>query len=197
MAEPTTREECIERHKRYSIDISTRLAGMQRERLKAMVTVVRRGDKVLDVGCNSGYIGQFLPPGCEAHGVDVSAELVVKAKRRLATAQVAEAESLPHADKSMDVVILGEILEHVHDPVVCLREASRVSRRYVVGSTPHEAGKWGPNGTKKPETHAFHVRCFTEATLRGTLEASGLKDVRIKPILRAGVPQVYVFSGVV
>lgn len=153
------------------------------------------GDAVLDVGCNSGYIVKFLPPNCSAFGVDVSPELVAKAKLLLKGAQVAPAEALPHADKSMDVVLLGEILEHVHDPVAVLREASRVARRIVSGSTPHEAGKWGPKGTKKPDTHRFHVRCFTRETLEATLREAGIHGIRIDTVSRERVPQMYVFWG--
>lgn len=160
-----------------------------------MVTPIVPGDTVLDVGCNSGYIVDFVPVNCEVYGVDVSEELVKRAKRRLRGAKVAPAERLPHLDKSMDVVILGEILEHVHDPVVVLREAGRVARRIVTGSTPHEAGKWGPKGSKAPEHHAFHVRCYTRATLSDTLRQAGLTSLRIDTVALAGVPQMYVFWG--
>ena len=151
------------------------------------------GDRVLDVGCNTGYIVDFLPPGCLAFGVDVSEELVKSARGRLVEARGAPAEELPYPNQSMDVVLLGEILEHVHDPVVVLEEAARVASRIVAGSTPHEDGKWGPKGSLPG--HRFHVRCFTEKTLRETLEAGGLQDVGVGIVARAGVPQMYVFRG--
>jgi ubiquinone/menaquinone biosynthesis C-methylase UbiE len=195
LAEATSREECIERHRTYSIDVSRRLNSLQRERLKRMCRPVHPCDTVLDVGCNSGYIVEFLPPRCTAYGVDVSDELVQRAKKRLKEARLAAAERLPYGDKSMDCVLLGEILEHVHDPVEVLREASRVARRIVTGSTPHEAGKWGPKGTKAPDTHRFHVRCFTQETLLETLKAAGLVGIRIDTVARDRVPQMYVFWG--
>jgi len=160
-----------------------------------MVEPVMPGDTVLDVGCNSGYIVDFLPPNCTAYGVDVSTELVKKAKRRLKDARVAAAERLPHADKAVDVVLLGEIIEHVHDADLVLREAARVARRIVAGSTPHEAGHWGPGGKRAPERHRFHVRCYTEATLRETLEGAGLRGIKIDTVVQEGVPQMYIFWG--
>ena len=195
MAEATSREDCHARHRGYSIDISRRLNDLQRSRLEAIVAPIRPGDRVLDVGCNSGYIVQFLPRGCTAFGVDVSAELVAVAQQRLVEAHVAPAESLPYPDKSMDVVILGEILEHVFDPVEALREAARVARRVVVGSTPHEAGKWGPKGPRAPDRHRFHVRCFTEPELRAALHAASLRTLRIATVRRAGVDEMYVFHA--
>lgn len=161
-----------------------------------MASHVTAGESVLDVGCNSGYIVEFLPPGCRAYGVDVAAELVVAAGRRLLEAKVAPAEALPYEDKSVDVVLLGEILEHVHDAGVVLREAARVARRLVAGSTPHELGKWGPRGERAPARHRFHVRCFDERSLRETLEANGLGRVRIDVVADgAKQPQMYVFAG--
>jgi ubiquinone/menaquinone biosynthesis C-methylase UbiE len=162
-----------------------------------MVAPVRGGDRVLDVGCNSGYIVDFLPRDCTVYGVDVSAELVDKARERMDVVLVAAAEALPYADHSMDVVVLGEILEHVYDPVAVLREAARVSRRIVVGSTPHELGKWGPSGTKPPVSHRFHVRCYTADTLRADIEAAGLYRALMSTVERGGTPQIHVFSAAI
>lgn len=152
-------------------------------------------DRVLDVGCNSGYIVQFLHPSCIAYGVDVAEDLVRMAKRHLRDARVAPAEALPFPDKSMDVVLLGEILEHVHDPVEVLREAARVARRLVAGSTPHEDGKWGPKGKKPPGPHRFHVRCFVREQLEAALREAGLVDIGISTLSRGGVQQFYVFRA--
>lgn len=160
-----------------------------------MVAAARPGDHVLDVGCNSGYIVDFLPIGCEVYGCDVSTELVAKASLRLVEAKIAAAEDLPYPNRSMDMVILGEILEHVHDPLVCLKEAARVTRSLVVGSTPHEGGNWGPDGKRKPDTHRFHVRCFTERTLTAVLKEAGLVDVKVTTVSDGICPQMYVFTG--
>lgn len=197
MAEATSRDDCIDRHRTYSIDISRRLSTMQRMRIGRMLAPVRAGDAVLDVGCNSGYVVEFLPPSCVVSGVDVAAELVEAARGRLARVDVAPAEELPYPDRAVDVVILGEILEHVHDPRVVLLEARRVARRLVVGSTPHERGQWGPGGKRAPDRHRFHVRCFTAATLRQELEAAGLVDVVLETISDRGAPAVYVFRGAI
>ena len=82
-----------------------------------------------------------------------SPALVEIATTRLVEAKVATAEALPYPDSSIDVVALGEILEHVHDPAEVLREAARVARRLVVGSTPHEEGEVGTarrEGARRP-----------------------------------------------
>jgi ubiquinone/menaquinone biosynthesis C-methylase UbiE len=151
---------------------------------------VRGGDRFLDIGCNSGYMVELVDPACEVHGVDVAPRLVERAQKRLKSAQVAKAEALPFENNTFDVCNLSEILEHVFDPELCMAEASRVSRRSVIGSTPHESGTWGAH---RVESHPFHVRCYTEQTLREMLEKFG-RIVFFKTIDIGNEPQCYVFE---
>ena len=195
MAEASSREACVDRHKAYPFDIASRLGDLQRRRVVAMVAPVLPRDHVLDIGCNSGFLIDFLHPECVVCGVDAAPELVEKARGRLSHAEVADAESLPFPDDLFDVAVLGEIIEHVHDPVVVLREASRVARRLVVGSTPHEDGQWGPEGKNAPDGHRFHVRCYTADTLVDDLVAAGFWDYAITTVSKDGVRQFYVFKA--
>lgn len=193
MADASSTQACIDRHTAYPFDIARRLKPVQRQRIAEMVSAVQPGDTVLDVGCNSGYLVDFVPTGCVVFGVDVAPELVTLALTRLARAEVAPAETLPFGDRSVDVVVLGEILEHVFDPIAVLQEAARVSRRLVVGSTPHEASAWGPDGGRAPDRHKFHVRCFTADSLSDTLNAAGFARAEVSETRWDGAPQFYRF----
>lgn len=195
MADAVSAAACIERHREYSCDISTRLIELNVVRLTEMFAPVRDGESVLDVGCNSGYAVDFLPASCVCHGVDVAVALVEKARPRLASVAVAPAEALPFPDKSLDVVALGEILEHVFDPVAVLREAGRVARRLVIGSTPHELSQWGPSGKRAPKTHKYHVRCFTRTTLASVLGQAGFAGYEVAVTTVQGRPMFYRFSA--
>lgn len=58
---------------------------------------------------------------------------------------VADAAKIPLPDESYDAVILGEILEHVPDPVAVLKEARRLLRREgrVLATVPFNVGIHG------------------------------------------------------
>lgn len=190
MAKATSEDVCVERHKDYPYDVwRDSMDSIQRQRLESMFSFVRPGESLLDVGCNSGYAKVFVSSRCTVWGVDVSEELVNKARHRLEGAEVARAENLPFEDNSFDVVSLGEILEHVYSPLDVLEEAARVARRAVIGSTPTEDGAWGSH--RVPD-HPFHVRCYDEASLVSDLAvvAEREKDITIRRL-----PHMYVFEA--
>lgn len=166
MAKATSKKDCIQRHLNYIHDTGkVNLTNpIQMIRVNWMAEQIPVGCKALDVGCNSGSIAKLVK--AEWYGVDVSGRLINEANKVM-RAQVAEAENLPFNDDEFDVVVLGEILEHVFNPEDVMDEAVRVSRGVVIGTTPHELGRWGTTRASwhPPETHTEHVRCFTRETL--------------------------------
>lgn len=163
-----------------------------RRRLSAMASHIQPGETVLDVGCNGGYFAEYLPEDCIIHGLDPSAVAIEVASSRLASAQLGVAEALPFADKSVDVVVLGYVLERVKDPNLVLREACRVARRAIVGDTPHELGPWGP---KHPERHPEGVLCQPCATLEtlAALLRNFARSVEVVPVIWGSTPAMYSF----
>ena len=90
------------------------------------------GKVALDIGVGWGdYLPNLLRRGFSVIAIDNDAANVARIDgldedRRLLAALPADAHSLPFADASMDVVLMGEVLEHVEDPAGALREAHRV-----------------------------------------------------------------------
>jgi ubiquinone/menaquinone biosynthesis C-methylase UbiE len=119
---------------------------------------------IVDVGCNSGYLPEFLHKDCQVHGVDLSPSLVEIAKTRLASAQVSGAEALPFPDKFADVVTLLGVIEYVFDPYQVMREMARVAKRIVLIEANHEDGVWGK--ARVEGGHPYMVRGYNEDTLR-------------------------------
>lgn len=90
---------------------------------------------VADIGCGPGAQSMvWALAGHRVHGLDVNNALLELARQRSEEAGLAiefhqgTAEALPYADASMDVCLAPELLEHVPDWEICLREFARVLR---------------------------------------------------------------------
>lgn len=106
---------------------------------------------LLEAGCGTGVEAvnlQRLAPGLTAHGVDISSVALVEAVRRpdkaAATFHQAALEQLPFVDSAFDIVSSHEVVEHVEDPAVVLREFHRVLKPggVCVIATPNGASLW-------------------------------------------------------
>ncbi len=100
-------------------------------------------DVVLDVGCGQGaYSALCGRTGAHIISVDIEADNVAETGRRVAetaarafTPIVGDANPLPLEDCSVTKVISTEVIEHVDDPAVFLKELVRVGRpgaRYLL-----------------------------------------------------------------
>src|SRR5271167_4894062 len=106
---------------------------------------VRKGERVLDVGCGEGrFAVELIRTGAEVVGLDVAAEPLRRARERhpeLDLRQMAAEGAWPLEDASFDAVWAGEVIEHVADTAGWLSEARRVLRSggSLIASTPaHE-----------------------------------------------------------
>lgn len=129
---------------------------------------------VLDVASGEGYGSHLL--GAIARsviGVDVEPESVAFARRNYGTETVSfregRAEALPLDDRSVDVVVSFETLEHFDDQAAFIREVSRVLRPggVLVLSSPDRVIYAEGRDTK----NEFHVRELDRGELADLLGA--------------------------
>ena len=95
------------------------------------IAEVGRGKRVLDVGCSTGYLADFLAQqrGCDVTGLEPDAASADAARERLGDDRVVTGgtELLPtFAPGSFDVVLFADVLEHLVDPGAALRDARRL-----------------------------------------------------------------------
>jgi SAM-dependent methyltransferase len=141
------------------------------------------GRRVLDVGCRYGALTRAYLEGNHVVGIDVDQLALNDAARLGIETQWADAEEgLPFEDESFDVVVAGELLEHVREPGALVGEARRVLRPggTLVGSVPNGfrlknrlrflAGRW-------PETDPTHLHLFSPDDLRALL--AGFEEQRL------------------
>jgi len=101
---------------------------------------LKRGDKILDVGCGKGFLLYELMkaiPGVEIHGIDISRYAISHAKEEVIPfLQEGRVECLPFEDNSFDLVISITTLHNLYcfNLEKALREIERVGKRnkYIV-----------------------------------------------------------------
>jgi len=82
----------------------------------------RSSDKVLDVGCGTGFVSQ-LYPNFDITGVDISDGMLERNPYKWVKGS---AEAIPFPDNHFDFVVCRSLLHHLDDPRVGLREMRRV-----------------------------------------------------------------------
>jgi 2-polyprenyl-3-methyl-5-hydroxy-6-metoxy-1,4-benzoquinol methylase len=143
------------------------------------------GRRVLDLGCRYGALTEFYAEGNEVVGVDIDREALEHAKARLGieTAWADLDEPLAFEDASFDVVVIGELLEHIREPQRLIDEAERVLRPggTLVGSTPN--GFRLKNRVRflrgrHPEVDPTHLHLFSPGDVRTLL--AGFDDAELR-----------------
>lgn len=87
----------------------------------------RAGARALDVGCGVGQVvARLLEAGFEAHGVDVSEPNIERARKVSEQCQLYDGRRLPFPDGHFASVGALNVLEHVDEPEVFIRELVRV-----------------------------------------------------------------------
>jgi SAM-dependent methyltransferase len=85
---------------------------------------------VLDIGASSGeFLQAAIELGCEATGVEPSAEGVRIAKSKGLNVVQSPAETLPFPDETFDLVHSNHVFEHLADPQQAAKEAFRVLKK--------------------------------------------------------------------
>lgn len=153
-----------------------------------MIGLVGSHKRVLDVGCASGYFARALAEhGCTVSGVDADADAAEEARPALAELVVGDLEQLDLVAElgkgRFDVVVFGDVLEHLRDPLPVLRQARTLLAPggYVVISIPNVAhgavrlqllqGRFDYRPTGLLDS--THIRFFTRDNLEVLLHDAG------------------------
>ncbi len=136
---------------------------------------------ILDAGCGNGIVSNELIKNYEITAIDISENALkfVKTDRK----QVASIENLPFGDKSFDLVMANDVLEHLDNDIFekAIGEIERVSRRYIIVTSPFlENLRFNTTRCKscKNEFHInLHKRSFTLEDIERLFENFTLKKL--------------------
>jgi len=162
--------------------------------------------RALDVGCSSGYLARPLAEhGVRVVGVELDRDAADDARAVCEDVVVGDVETmeLPFDTGSFDVVVCGDLIEHLRDPgsaMARLRPFLRPGGRLVL-TTPNVAnwairlsllgGRW--RYTDRGILDRTHVHLFTRKALVETVEAAGYRILELDhtaPVPIVGTPTV-------
>lgn len=163
------------------------------------VGFVGRDHRVLEVGCSSGYVTeQLVRNGNKVTGIELDASALEQAMPFLDEGlhlDLDTARASDHVRGPFDVIVLGDVLEHLRDPLTALTDLTTLlapDGRFVI-SVPHVAhvdvrlmlleGSW--RYERDGLLDETHLRWFTRESLGNLLSAAGLVP---RTVLRVRIP---------
>lgn len=175
---------------------SSELADSQR--IKVMTAIFNRlnpqNNKILDIGCFDGtFLSLVKNQNNDFYGLDASdwaIEHMRKKEMKIQKFFFDDKTELPFENDFFDIVIAGEIIEHIFDTDFFLEEISRVLKPggKLLISTPNVASLgrrlfllFGANPiielSPNEADSVGHIRYFTRKTLKKILEKHGFKII--------------------
>ena len=157
--------------------------GSELPRVRRVLSILRglAPESLLDVGSGRGtFLWPLMAsfPELRVTAIDVSelrASDIDAVRRggveRLRAVQTDVCE-IGFPDASFDGVTILEVLEHLHNPEVALRQALRVTRRFVIASVP-----------STPDDNPEHRHLFTVDRLKEMAVAGGCAQPKIEHVL--------------
>lgn len=171
-------------------------ANVNRDLLAA---IPKSAKNLLELGCGAGALGRaFLAevnPQADYFGVEMMPGPAEIAEQHLTRVTVGNLELLTNEDldlapQSLDVLIYGDVLEHLVDPWGELRKRKALLKpKAVVLACIPNIGHWSIVAKILTDQWLYqdrgildrtHLRFFTRATARECFESAGFKVTRIK-----------------
>ena len=208
------------------VDHDRSLQAREAQAIDLLLPALRARDdgSLLDVGCGSGVFlealdahGGLTSRGWSLSGVDYSPDaLAAGAHRPYDLDRCNLDEGIPRHSGTLDVVTMGEVIEHIFDPDALLAECWRVLKPggHLLVTTPNvqawynrlfflagiqpvfvetstrstTIGAGALKRLKKSETPVGHVRLFNRTALRDILESQGFNVLRVVSAPFAALP---------
>lgn len=186
-----------------TVDINNRNKSHTR-----IIKLVPERSRVLDVGCSTGFLGEYLikEKKCVVDGVEYDEQAGAIASTRLTgfiRGDVEDESLLENFNgKTYDVIIAGDILEHLKDPSRLLRKLSNFlsDNGKIILSLPNIAhfriranlflGRF--EYTEGGIMDSTHLRFFTHETARKLITGSGYTVVHEDHVMG---PRIGAFSA--
>jgi len=144
----------------------------ERKDLEVIAQLVPQGARVLDLGCGTGELLAYLREtrGCSGYGVELDdANVLACARRGVDVIQLNLEEGLQlFEDRSFDVVLQLETLQHLRNAENMLRETARVGRIGIVSfpNFAHWVNRMAILRGRMPVTRALPYEWYDTPNIR-------------------------------
>lgn len=168
-----THAEWLEKKLGYSPTVAAEVSAYESRSTKGLMLNLIRSEQpqsVLDLGCGVGYLTFELLSSSAEHMRVACVDVLPAHVGYVRIRQVEEgwpsvlpvlgdAERLPFADNSINVLMGSEVLEHVPDPTACAKEIMRILAPggLAVLSTPNQVPYENYNKTRLAIRHLFRM----------------------------------------
>lgn len=113
----------------------------RKERGKTFSKWIGQGKDVLDLGCRDGTLTRYFVKGNRVTGIDIDRRMLVKCRKELGiqTFVLNLYDPWPFSANSFDVVVMGEVLEHLFAPQEIINKVKSVltQKGTLIGSVPN------------------------------------------------------------
>ena len=159
--------------------------GRQRRELRSMYIGSGSPGRLLEIGCGSGrFLNRMRKAGWAVEGIDFDPVVAARVEEKFGIpVAIGSLPDLGYTEGTYDVVAMSQVIEHVPDPAVLLKERRRVLRPggRLVLSTPNARSvahrifgrHW--RGLEPPR----HQHVFTPAALSRCAKDCGFVDARV------------------
>jgi SAM-dependent methyltransferase len=147
--------------------------------------------RILDVACATAMSFRFLNDLGSIRGLDISTETIHFAKQRgLDRIVRGDAQKMPFAEGSFDLVLALDAFEHFPDDVGSMREVHRVLAPggALICTVPAYMALWSPH-----DDAFHHLRRYTRGELGGKIRGQALKIERLSYYSMFLTPPLYAF----
>lgn len=159
---------------------------------------LKANNNILDIGCGRGTLGHYIDCiDINLCGIDISINAVAEAVRVYKKADCINlnGENIPYENDFFDIAVSLDVIEHVLDPTLLIREIFRVIKPggYFILSTPNilyeKHLKYMTNSRRFPKTSCDnfpydggHLHFFTYQDIFDLLNNVGFKSQPIGPL---------------
>jgi 2-polyprenyl-3-methyl-5-hydroxy-6-metoxy-1,4-benzoquinol methylase len=160
-------------------------------RQRFMLRHLHAGQSVLDIGVGAGILERLaLEKGIKIHALDPSTKAIERLRKELGLggrARSGYVQEIPFEDKSFDVVVMSEVLEHLDNESLRkgLAEVKRVlkPKGMLLTTTPHQEDL-GANTVVCPDCgHVFHkvghLQSFDRQRMAALMHDAGFRVERL------------------